>query len=896
MTRTSGNLPKPLTPFVGRAADLTTIRELFESGHRLVTVLGPGGAGKTRIVTEYGYRFADGFDFVWFLDLTPFENAEDAIASMLGLLEITTTGAPATAIARHFDSLGRVLLIVDNLEHVLEEFAPYLVEFLRVNKTTQILATSREPLHVVGEHQHRLSALSVDEAVSLFESRARAQAPSFSMDSASRKAIVEVVERVDFLPLAIELAASRARMMTPIALAERLTSRMSALKSKDRDRPERHRTIAATIEWSWELLDDKLKRALTDISVVRGPFDVEVAAAIFADPDAEEMVEGLLDHCLLERVVDGRFRMFETVRGFATERLEESSHARVVWRRHARYFVQKVEGTKPRDLASMRFAVPNLLVAAERDIDLDLRAGCWIAAGRVSRETGGVAPLIPHLIQIPELTNDPGRIAESLYLVAFGYAESLKFEEAIDFAKRAGEMAELHGHVDTAALAHSAHGTYLSRVSRPSDALPILEHAYELASGSQNADVRLRVRAQLATTLFKMGQVSRGEALLAENIDEANHLDDRRTAARGLAQLALHSMESGALARAEGMLLDAENMLESQGDPVWLAMVQVGRGDLQRRKGHLEEARVHYERAVGTAQASASIDLQVRALSGLAMTLGSASDRGHLITALERVGEESESLEANLLRSRMAFFDIAFDNPPLSRHAARAVFQSEAVSLGWRAVLGGVYALGYAMTYDGPAFDEVLANARALLAPGVFAESYLDAVSLVGDAMMERIKLSPSAWQEQIEEINALAAMPDPSLGSWPQWEAANILTLLLERRVKPDTKTLLLRLSEDARTFYPPGVDEPVDFTRRGALRLILLGLATQRKDHPGTGISLDDVVEMGWPGERVTPEAAASRVYTAIRTLRGFGLDEYLLTSDEGYLLSTDIEIEFL
>ncbi len=896
MTRTSGNLPNPLTPFVGRVDDLATIRRLFESGHRLVTILGPGGAGKTRIVTEFGNRFAGSFDSVWFLDLTPFETADDALSSSLALWGITTTGSPATAIARHLDSLGRVLLIVDNLEHILEEFAPQLVEFLRVNKTTTLLATSREPLHVVGEHQHRLGSLSVEEAVSLFETRARAQAPSFSLDSASRKAIAEVVERVDFLPLAIELAASRARMMSPLALAERLTSRMSALKSKDRDRPERHRTISATIEWSWELLDDNLKRALTDLSVIRGPFDVEVAAAIFADPDAEEMVEGLLDQCLLERVVDNRFRMFETVRGFATERLEESSHARVVWRRHARYFVQRVESTKPRELGSMRFVVPNLLAAAERDIDLDLRASCWISAGRVCRETGGVAPLIPHLIQIPELINDPGRIAESLYLVALGYAETLKLQEATDFAGRAAEMAEQNGHADIAALAHSAHGAYLSRASRPSEALPILEHAYALAAGSQKADVRLQVRAQLATTLFQMGQASRGEALLAENIDEANHLGDRRTAARGLAQLALHSMTSGALDRAEVMLLDAENLLETQADPVWLATVQVGRGDLQRRKGHLAEARSHYERAVRTAQASASVDLQVRALSGLAMTLGAASDRGHLITALERVGEDSDSVEANLLRSRMAFFDIAFDNPPLSRHAARAVFQSESVTASWRAVLGGIYALGYAMTFDGPAFDDVVAQSRALLAPSVFADSFLDTVSLLGEAMMERTKLSPSAWQEMHEEIQALAAMPDPSLGPWPQWEAANILTLLLERRVKPDSHTLVLRLSEDARTFYPPGVDEAVDFTRRGALRLILLGLATQRTEHPGAGISLDEVVALGWPGERVTPEAAASRVYTAIRTLRGFGLDEYLLTSDEGYLLSTDVEVEFI
>ncbi|MEZ4462436.1 MAG: hypothetical protein R3E66_22475 [bacterium] len=896
MARTSGNLPKPLTPFVGRTEDLATVRSLFAQGHRLVTVLGPGGAGKTRLVSEFGHASGAEFDSLWFLDLTPFESADDALAAAMGLFGISSSGAPEHAIARHLDSLGKPLLIIDNLEHMIGEFAPRLAEFMRVNKNAKVLATSREPLHIVGEHQHRLSALSLDEALELFESRARAQSPDFKLDSASRKAIVEVVERVDFLPLAIELAASRARMMTPLALAERLTNRMSALKSKDRDRPERHRTIAATIEWSWELLDDNLRRALTDISVVRGPFDVEVAAAIFADPDAEEMVEGLLDQCLLERVVGGRFRMFETVRGFATDRLSESDHARVVWRRHARYYVQKVESAKPKELASMRHVVPNLLVAAERDIDLDLRAACWVAAGRVSRETGGIAQLVSHLSQVHELTNDPGRIAEATYLMALGNAELLRLNEAVELAAQAGQMAEQNGHMDIAALAHAAEGAFLSRLSRPTDALPTLEHAYEIASRSKDADVRLRVRAQLASTLFQMGQSSRGEALMAENISEANHLGDKRTAARGLAQLALSAMSSGALERAETMLLDAENLLASLDDPIWLATTQIGRGDLDRRRGKLDSARAHYERAVHTAQASSSVDLQVRALSGLAMTLGAAADRGYLITALERVGEESDSTEANLLRSRMAFFDLAFDNPPLSRHAARLVFQSESVSVPWRAVMGGIYAIGYAMTYDGPAFDDVLEKSRALMAPSVFAEAFLDAVQSVGDAMMERRKFSPTAYNELMEEVVAISAMPDPALGPWPQWEAGAILELLFSRRVQPDSKAISLRISEDGRTFYPPGTDEPVDFTRRGALRLILVGLATNRVQNPGSGISLDDVVELGWPGERVTPEAAASRVYTAIRTLRGFGLEDYLLTSDEGYYLSTELGVEFI
>lgn len=885
-----------MTPFVGRVDDLSTIRRLFAEGHRLVTVLGPGGAGKTRIVSEFGNAFEDDFDAAWFLDLTPFETADDALASAMSLFGITSSGAPELALARHLDAMGDLLLIIDNLEHMIDELAPRLAEFMRVNRRAKVLATSREPLHMVGEHEHRLAALTLEEALELFESRARAQSPGFQFDSGAKKAIVEVVERVDFLPLAIELAASRARMMSAEALAERLTTRMSALKTKDRDRPERHRTIAATIEWSWELLDDDLRRALTDLSVVRGPFDVEVAAAIFADPDAEEMVEGLLDQCLLERVVGGRFRMFETVRGFATDRLAHSDHARVVWRRHARYFVQKVSSAHPRELASMRHVVPNLLAAAERDIDLDLRASCWIAAARVLRETGGVAQLSAQLAQVPDLTNDPGRIAEALYLRALGSSEMLRLDEAVTLMSEAGALAEQHGYMDIAALAHAAQGAFLSRLSRPTEALPRLEHAYQVAIRSQNADVRLRVRAQLASTLFQMGQASRGEALLAENISEANHLGDKRTAARGLSQLALSSMASGELDRAEAMLLDAENQLASQDDPLWLANTQIGRGDLQRRKGQLESARRHYERAVHTAQVSSAVDLQVRALSGLAMTLGAASDRSYLITALERVGEESDSTAANLLRSRMAFFDLAFDNPPLARHAARLVFLSQAVSLPWRAVLGGIYAIGYAMTYEGPAFDDVLEKSRALRAQSVFADEFLTAVQRVGEAMMERTKLSPSAYRDLRDEITAIGAMPDPALGRWPQWEAASILSLVFERRVKQDESSILLRISKDGRIFYPPGADEPVDFTRRGALRLILVGLAQRRVEAPGSGLPLDDVVEIGWPGERVTPEAAASRVYTAIRTLRGFGLEDYLLTSDEGYYLSTGLSVEFL
>lgn len=895
MVQNSGNLPKPLTPFVGREDDLATLRRLYASGHRLVTVLGPGGAGKTRLVTEFGQRVAQDFDAVWFLDLTPFETAEDAIASVMSMFGVLMVGTPAASLARHLDTLGKTLLIVDNLEHILEGFAPHVAEFMRINKNAHLLATSREPMRIVGESEHRLSALSVEEALELFETRARAQAPGFRLESSARQAIIEVVERVDFLPLAIELAASRARMMSPEVLAERLTGRMSALKSKDRDRPERHRTIAATIEWSWELLDTNLRRALTDISVVRGPFDVEVAAAIFADPDAEEMIEALLDHSLLERVDGGRFRMFETVRGFAAERLQESSHARVVWRRHARFYVHKVESTRPRDLAALRFVVPNLLVAAERDIDLDLRAACWVAAARVSRETGGVAAHIAHLTQISELTQEPGRVAEALYLAALGHAETLNLGQAEELAAGGSVLAEQHGFHDLAARAHAARGVFLSQMGRANEALPILEHAHAVATRSKDADVRLEVRAQLAITLFQIGQVTRGETLLAENIHEATHLQDPRTAARALAQLGLSSLNAGDTDRAQTMLLDAENRLQTLDDPIWLANTQIGLGDLERRRGRFSEAREHYERAIRNAQISATTDLQVRALSGKAMTLGQASDRAYLVTALERVGEESDSTQAHLLRSRMACFDLAFDNPPLARHAARSVFHATSVPLAWRATMGAVYALGYAMTFDPAAFDDVLENVRKLDGPGVFAEGFLDAVQVVGDAMMERNKLSRPALQEVLGDLDALAAMPDPTLHGWPQWEVVEMVKTLLGRRVTPQAHGQILRISEDGRSFFAPGTDAAVDFTRRGALRLILVGLAAKRLAEPGQGMSLDEVVALGWPGERVTPEAAASRVYTAIRTLRGFGLEPFLLTSDEGYFLSPELSVEF-
>jgi len=349
--RTLTTPPALLDRTIGRETELASLQQLVMSGEsRLITILGPGGVGKTRLVTELGHRLVNHFnDVVAFVPLADAQRPTDVapiICAALGL-PIGEGGALATLENRLRER--HMLLVCDNFEHVVEA-APVLTELLAVAREMSVIVTSRQQLGVRGEHQFRLDPLSHDDsngqrspAVALFLARAHAADPDFAPTPDELTDIALICARCDGLPLAVELAAARTRVLTIAELRDRMSHSLPVLDSGSRDAPARHRTLRASIAWSVEALDEGNQRFLKLLSVFNGGFTVAAAAAITdtAVDHAVVSIESLLARSLVHRRSrsGGRFRfdLLETVREYLAERIEPDVFTRA-HRRHAEYF------------------------------------------------------------------------------------------------------------------------------------------------------------------------------------------------------------------------------------------------------------------------------------------------------------------------------------------------------------------------------------------------------------------------------------------------------------------------------------------------------------------------------------------------------------------------------
>jgi predicted ATPase/class 3 adenylate cyclase len=338
--RTPGSvdLPTPATRFLGRERELfDAVSLVYERDPRVLTVLGPGGTGKTRFAIELARLLADEADGgTVFVPLAPLRDPElvvGAIADRLG----AAASDPAAIAARVGER--RTHVVCDNLEHLLPGAARPLAEIAASVPSLRLVATSREPLRIQGEAELDLPPLDADEAVALFCERAQAVRP----DVRATGAVRELCDRLDRLPLALELAAARTKLLTPELLLDRLGDRLDALKGT-RDVDERHTTLRATIAWSYELLDEVEQHLFARLSVFRGGCTLETAELVC---DAElDTLASLLDKSLLRRrtgrLGEERYWMLETIRQFASGRLEDSREAEGVRRRHAERMLEVV--------------------------------------------------------------------------------------------------------------------------------------------------------------------------------------------------------------------------------------------------------------------------------------------------------------------------------------------------------------------------------------------------------------------------------------------------------------------------------------------------------------------------------------------------------------------------
>ena len=345
--------PAPLTSFVGRAADVRRVVGLLAT-HRLVTLTGPGGAGKTRLAREV-VRTRAGESSV--VELAPVGAPDRLVATVLDAVstaEIVARIPDEVDVAtRLVDALAdrELLLVLDNCEHLVDAAARLAQILLERVPGLRILATSREPLAVAGEVLHPVDALADDDAVRLFAERGAAVAPGFTVTAALRPAVLEICRRLDGQPLALELAAARLRTLTPDEIRRRLDDRFRLLTTGPRTAQPRHQTLRAVVDWSWDLLDDRERALARRLSVFAGGATEEAAVRVGGLGEATlDVLTALVEKSLLVAVPGdpSRYRMLETIREYAAQRLDEAGERPAVEAAHTALVVELVEAAEPR--------------------------------------------------------------------------------------------------------------------------------------------------------------------------------------------------------------------------------------------------------------------------------------------------------------------------------------------------------------------------------------------------------------------------------------------------------------------------------------------------------------------------------------------------------------------
>jgi predicted ATPase/DNA-binding CsgD family transcriptional regulator len=470
------NLPLETTRFIGRMPEIAEGKRLLDANH-LLTLVGSPGTGKTRLALQIGWAAADSFrDGVYFVSLASLSNpglVMNAIAGAIGAAEMR--GQPFIETLKHLLRDRHMLLILDNFEHLLPA-ATQVSELLAAAPNLKVLATSREPLHLYGEQEYvvpplmlpnpehfDLGALADCESIALFVQAAQAVRSDFELTPENAADVAQICTRLEGLPLAIELAAARIKLLTPPALLARLMSRLDTLTGGAQDLPPRQRTLRSTIEWSYNLLDDDEKMLFERLAVFRGGCSLEAIEAVCGQKPSSDIFDGLdslVNKSLIRQQAstDGepRFIMLETIYEYAWERLRISGETQAMQRRHAEYFAPLAEQAEP-GLREAAFSYwmerlgteeDNLEIALEwsfdgGDVELGLRLVAalrdfWGMSGRFSQGQKWTQHALSESESAPPNLRVRILIAAGvlLYISSQRLLQKQFFEQAIDLARQ----------------------------------------------------------------------------------------------------------------------------------------------------------------------------------------------------------------------------------------------------------------------------------------------------------------------------------------------------------------------------------------------------------------------------------------------------------------------------
>ena len=388
------NLPFQLTSFVGREKEIDEIRGLLKTSH-LVTLTGSGGTGKTRLSIEVGTQLLTNFQHgVWLIELAPLSDESQiipALAQTFGLQELPFN--PLKNLVMDYLRDKKLLLILDNCEHLIAACAKLTDELLHQCAGLKILASSREALGIAGEVAYRTPSLADTESTSLFVERARAANSKFFLTESNASAVAQICHRLDGIPLAIELAAARTKLLAPEQIATRLDDLFRLLVGGSRTALPRQQTLRALIDWSYDLLTDEEKNLLRIASVFVGGWTLEALEAVSEDSLAPEHLEGLINKSLVvteEHNGEMRYFLLETIRQYAREKLFEAKQAGAARDRHFVHYKNISSGlwdvsrftneAEMQKLKSMQVEVENLRAAFEWGLQNDVQSALELAA------------------------------------------------------------------------------------------------------------------------------------------------------------------------------------------------------------------------------------------------------------------------------------------------------------------------------------------------------------------------------------------------------------------------------------------------------------------------------------------------------------------------------------
>lgn len=812
------NLWPEASRFIGRAQALESL-EAAVAESRLVSVLGPPGIGKTRLARQLGVQLAQrGGREVWFVDLTTIHEPDrvlGAIARALGINLRPGRGSSADDLAEALRERGPSLIILDNFEQLVGPAAALVEGLVRGAPQIHWVVTSREALRIDGEQRYELEALSPEEAEQLFLVRARQIEPTFRLSAEDAAVIRRVVARLDHLPLAIELAAARVGVLSPVDLERRLDQRLTLLKADRPGLPARLSTLRGAIDWSWALLDEPEQRALCQCAVFQGGFTLAAAEVVLAGGPVPvvDLLESLRRKSLLLRLGQGadvRFGLLESIREYAAN-AGASDHLRFAEaeRRHRAHYLGWAEERRG------RAAQPE--VQDELGPELD---------NLVHAVRGGLAESDPLALSAVEVLDEllgsrgPFDLREQLLKEAVQIADRLvEPERRARTRLRLAEALRIRGDLEGSQV--------------------VLQTALDLPISPLTRAELLELRARIYVMQDRAPEaiVAFEEELAILRAAETER--DRLAAAQVSYAGALH--ELGALEEAAANYAAAELRIGTQPTPL------AGRFWYSRAVLRLEQRDPGWVMDLEHALAVSARLRSVR-LHGLSRVL-----RG--VGALQegRLREVEEDLQAGLQKM--------------------IVTRDSRLSAFGRMWLAAFWALTGRLDEARGTFEDLTratqAEADRIM---IAANTLLSRVWLLAQARAEHTPppppLLPASTHEAIDvrwarRFVARLEAPEDGDPAWPVW-------------VRGDGQGL--RTTQG----------DWVELGRRPSLAAILQALAEGHRRDPDGAFTGPELLAIGWPGEKVLPEAGQARVYVALSTLRKLGLGDRLESGDRGYRLS--------